>query len=110
MPSARCWKLAARRQARNKRGDLPSKARNAAVSEPPKTELSEIREVAEKNWGNSPSRQSASFLANREDQGFLVLTLLNAPRVRISVAAFILFTERFFAPLYPAGGQAWRRP
>src|SRR5467141_1146948 len=109
MPSARCWKLAARRQARHKRGDLPSKARNAAVSEPPKTELSEIREVAEKNWWNSPSRQWASFLANREDQVFLVLTLLIGALVGMVVVAFILLTERFGARLYPAGGAAWRR-
>src|SRR5467141_4316116 len=109
MPSARCWKLAACRQARNKRGDLPSKARNAAVSEPPKTELSEIRELAQKNWWNSSARQWASFLANREDQVFLVLTLLIGALVGIVVVAFILLTERFGARLYPAGGEAWRR-
>src|SRR5467141_2942375 len=109
MPSARCWKLAARRQARHKRGDLPSKARNAAVSEPPKTELSEIREVAEKNWWNSPSRQWASFLANREDQVFLVLTLLIGALVGLIVVAFIEITGRLGARLYPPDAAAWRR-
>src|SRR5467141_3619127 len=109
MPSARCWKLAACRQARNKRGDLPSKARNAAVSESPKTELSEDREPASKNWWNSSARQWASFLANREDQVFLVLTLLIGALVGMVVVAFILLTERFGARLYPAGGAAWRR-
>src|SRR5882762_734414 len=109
MLSARCWKLAARRQARHKRGDLPSKARNAAVNEPPKTELSEIREVAEKNWWNSPSRQWNAFLREREEQVFLVLTLFIGTLVGMVVVAFILLTERFGARLYPAGGAAWRR-
>src|SRR5260370_40558003 len=108
MPSARCWKLVARRQARNKRGDLPSKARNAAVSEPPKTELSEIREVAKKNWWNSPSRQWNAFLREREEQVFLVLTLFIGALVGMVVVAFILLTERFGARLYPAGGAAGR--
>src|SRR6267142_783698 len=109
MPSARCWRLVARRQARNKRGDLPSKARNAVVSEPPKTELSEIREVAKKNWWNSPSRQWNTFLREREEQVFLVLTLFIGALVGMVVVAFILLTERFGARLYPAGGAAWRR-
>src|SRR6266403_2215654 len=109
MPSARCWKLAACRQARSKRGDLPSKARNAAVSEPPKTELSEIRELAQKNWWNSRSRRWNAFLCEREEQVFLVLTLFIGALVGVVVVAFILVTSRFGARLYPAGGAAWRR-
>src|SRR5882762_6067815 len=109
MPSAPCWKTAALRQARNKRGDLPSKARNAVVSEPPKTQLSEIREVAKKNWWNFPSRQWNAFLREREEQVFLVLTLFIGALVGMVVVAFILLTERFGARLYPAGGAAWRR-
>src|ERR1700687_5032623 len=109
MPSARCWKLAARRQARSKRRDLPSEARNAAVSELPKTELSEIREPARKNWWNSTSRQWNAFLREREEQVFLVLTLFIGALVGMVVVAFILLTERFGARLYPAGGAAWRR-
>src|ERR1700687_3912233 len=109
MPSARCWKLAARRQARSKRGDLPSRARNALVSDIPKTQLSEIREVATKNWWNSHSRQWNAFLREREEQVFLVLTLFIGALVGMVVVAFILLTERFGARLYPAGGAAWRR-
>src|ERR1700682_2872421 len=109
MPSARCWKLAARRQARSKRGDLPSRARNALVSDIPKTQLSEIREVATKNWWNSRSRQWNAFLREREEQVFLVLTLFIGALVGMVVVAFILLTERFGARLYPAGGAAWRR-
>src|SRR6266481_5780728 len=109
MPSARCWKLAACRQARSKRGDLPSKARNAVVSDIRKTELSEIRELAQKNWWNSRSRQWNAFLCEREEQVFLVLTLFIGALVGVVVVAFILVTSRFGARLYPAGGAAWRR-
>ncbi len=79
------------------------------MSEPPKTELSEIREVAKKNWWNSPSRQWNAFLREREEQVFLVLTLFIGALVGMVVVAFILLTERFGARLYPAGGAAWRR-
>src|SRR5712664_3610205 len=109
MPSARCWKTAARRPARNKRGNLPSEARNAVVSDIAKTELSETRELAQKNWWNSPSRRWNAFLREREEQVFLVLTLLIGAIVGMVVVAFILLTERFGARLYPAGGAAWRR-
>src|SRR6267143_4398612 len=109
MPSGRCWKLAACRQARSKRGDLPSKARNAVVSDGRKTALSEIRELAQKNWWNSRSRQWNAFLCEREEQVFLVLTLFIGALVGVVVVAFILVTSRFGARLYPAGGAAWRR-
>ncbi len=50
-----------------------------------------------------------TFLAGREEQVFLVLTLLIGALVGLAVVAFILVTERFGARLYPAGGAAWRR-
>jgi len=50
-----------------------------------------------------------TFLAGREEQVFLVLTLLIGALVGLVVVAFILVTERFGARLYPAGGAAWRR-
>src|SRR6266403_3161561 len=109
MPSGRCWKLAACRQARSKSGDLPSKARNAVVSDIRTTELSEIRELAQKNWWNSSSRRWNAFLCEREEQVFLVLTLFIGALVGVVVVAFILVTSRFGARLYPAGGAAWRR-
>jgi hypothetical protein len=46
------------------------------VSDIPETELSEARDPAQKSWWNSSSQQWASFLRNREEQVFLVLTLL----------------------------------
>jgi CIC family chloride channel protein len=79
------------------------------VSELPETELSEPEEAPSKNWRDSSSRQWAAFLRNREEQIFLVLTLLIGAIVGLVVVAFILVTERFGARLYPAGGAAWRR-
>src|SRR6266852_4216811 len=66
-------------------------------------------EPTQKNWLDSSSQQWASFLRNREEQVFLVLTLLIGALVGAVVVAFILLTERFGARLYPAGGAAWRR-
>ena len=79
------------------------------MSELPITQMSEAREPAQKNWWNSSSQQWASFLRNREEQVFLILTLLIGALVGMVVVAFILLTERFGARLYPAGGAAWRR-
>lgn len=49
------------------------------------------------------------FLAVREDQVFLVLTLLIGGLVGLVVVAFILLTENFAARLYPPGSPAWHR-
>jgi CIC family chloride channel protein len=66
-------------------------------------------EQAGKTWWDSSSRQWNAFLREREEQVFLVLTLLIGAVVGMVVVAFILLTERFGARLYPAGGSAWRR-
>jgi len=49
-----------------------------------------------------------SLLVEREDQVFLVLTLLIGALVGLAVVAFIALTGRFAAQLYPPGGVAWR--
>src|SRR5258708_31826744 len=110
MPSARCWKMGAPRKATSKSADLPRERRNSVVSEPLETELSETREPAQKNWRRYSSQQWASFVRDREEQVFLVLTLLIGALVGLVVVAFILVTSRFGARLYPAGGAAWGRP
>jgi len=79
------------------------------VSEIPETKMSEAVAPPQKNWRDSSSQQWAAFLRNREEQVFLVLTLLIGALVGLVVVAFILVTERFGARLYPAGGAAWRR-
>ncbi len=61
-----------------------------------------------KRWG-APSRRWAALLREREEQVFLVLTLLIGALVGLAVVAFILLTERFGARLYPAGGAGLRR-
>jgi CIC family chloride channel protein len=60
-------------------------------------------------WWKVPSRQWARLLQDREEQVFLVLTLLIGALVGAIVVAFILITERFGARLYPLGGAIWRR-
>jgi CIC family chloride channel protein len=49
------------------------------------------------------------MVAGREDQLFLILTLVIGAIVGMIVVAFILLTERFGARLYPEGSAAWRR-
>jgi chloride channel protein, CIC family len=56
-----------------------------------------------------PSNRWAGLLAEREEQVFLVLTLLIGALVGLTVVAFIVLTERFGARLYPGGGAEWRR-
>jgi len=62
-----------------------------------------------KTWREASAEQWNAFLRDREEQVFLVLTLLIGALVGTVVVAFILLTERFGARLYPAGGAAWRR-
>src|ERR1700686_3759297 len=75
-------------------------------------ELPAMREAEEQHsatWWKAPARQWTLLLQEREEQEFLVLTLLLGALVGAFVVAFILLTERFGARLYPAGGAAWRR-
>ena len=60
-------------------------------------------------WWKAPARQWTLLLQDREEQVFLVLTVLIGALVGLVVVAFILITERFGARLYPAGGAPWRR-
>jgi CIC family chloride channel protein len=54
-------------------------------------------------------RPWSAFLKQREDQVFLLLTLLIGALVGAVVVAFILLTERFGTRLYPAADAPWRR-
>ncbi len=64
---------------------------------------------AGKTWLDASSQQWKAFWRDREEQVFLVLTLLIGAIVGMVVVAFILLTERFATRLYPAGGAVWRR-
>lgn len=72
-------------------------------------EMSGAVEQPGKSWWSASSQQWMAFLREREEQVFLVLTLLIGALVGMIVVAFILVTERFGARLYPLGGAAWRR-
>ncbi len=50
-----------------------------------------------------------TMLANREDQVFLVLSLVIGALVGLVVVAMIELTERLGMRLYPVGSAAWRR-
>ena len=50
-----------------------------------------------------------SLIQNREEQVFLVLSLLIGALAGLAVVAFIVLTERLGMRLYPVGSPAWRR-
>src|SRR6516225_1436490 len=60
-------------------------------------------------WFHAQALRWAAFRNEREDQVFLVLTLLIGALVGLVVVAFIVLTERFGAHLDPAGVTPWRR-
>ncbi|MDP9146274.1 MAG: chloride channel protein [Acidobacteriota bacterium] len=60
-------------------------------------------------WWTLPGRQWRALRQQREEQVFLVLTLLIGALVGLTVVAFILITERFGARLYPLGASTSRR-
>src|SRR5271165_5729965 len=65
--------------------------------------------TAKSAWWQAPSRQWNALLQQREDQIFLILTLLIGALTGMAVVAFILLTERTGMRLYPVGSAAWRR-
>src|SRR5437773_1977898 len=64
---------------------------------------------AVRGWWRVSSQQWTAILREREEQVFLVLTLVIGALVGLAVVAFILLTERFGARLYPAAGMGLRR-
>jgi CIC family chloride channel protein len=69
----------------------------------------ETIKTAKFQWWRAPGRYWRTLRQEREEQIFLVLTLLIGALVGALVVAFILITERFGARLYPVGAAAWRR-
>jgi len=68
-----------------------------------------MAEMWEKRIRQPVARRWRALLNDREDQVFLILTLLIGAVVGLVVVAFIVLTERFGAQLYPAGGAGLRR-
>src|SRR5215470_12989794 len=71
--------------------------------------MREAEEQPSTRWWRVPLGQWASRLQEREEQVFLVLTLLIGALVGLTVVAFIVLTERLGMRLYPVGSAAWRR-
>ncbi len=61
------------------------------------------------SWWQTQVLDRLRKLQEREDQIFLVLTLVIGALTGLVVVAFILLTERMGMRLYPAGGAPWRR-
>jgi chloride channel protein, CIC family len=57
----------------------------------------------------APSQQWGSLLRQREEQVFLLVTLLIGALVGVTVVAFIVLTERFGARIDATVAAAWRR-
>ncbi len=57
----------------------------------------------------TPSLRWAALVKQREEQVFLLLTLLIGALVGLTVVAFIVLTERFGARIDATGAAAWRR-
>ena len=72
-------------------------------------DMKETGEQAKGGWFRMQALRWAAFRREREDQVFLVLTLLIGALVGLVVVAFIVLTERFGAHLDPAGVTPWRR-
>jgi CIC family chloride channel protein len=71
--------------------------------------MTEAPQQTQTSWWKFPSRQWNALLNEREEQVFLVLTLLIGGLVGLMAVAFILLTERVGMRLYPVGGAAWHR-
>jgi CIC family chloride channel protein len=67
------------------------------------------RENMKGNWWRTPLLRWIARLQQREDQVFLVLTLVIGALTGMVVVSFILLTERLGMRLYPVGSAAWRR-
>ncbi|MGA2570906.1 MAG: chloride channel protein [Terracidiphilus sp.] len=62
-----------------------------------------------KKWRKVPWLRSIAHLQQREEQIFLLLSLLIGALTGLAVVAFIVVTERLGMRLYPLGSAAWRR-
>src|SRR6202166_4556871 len=80
----------------------------ATVTIPNPSDVTPAGRAPTPRW-NAPGRRWRAFRDHREDQVFLVLTLLIGAIVGLVVVAFILITERFGARLYPVASSMWRR-
>lgn len=71
--------------------------------------MTEASQQIPTSWWKSQARHWNALLNEREEQVFLVLTLLIGALVGLMAVAFIVLTERVGSRLYPSGGPAWHR-
>lgn len=62
-----------------------------------------------RRWWTRPLADRFPRIREREEQVFLLLTLVIGASTGLAVVAFILLTERLGMRLYPVGSAAWRR-
>ena len=65
--------------------------------------------LARMNWITAIRTRLISHLQQREEQVFLLLSLLIGALTGLAVVGFIVVTERLGMRLYPVGSAAWRR-
>jgi chloride channel protein, CIC family len=72
-------------------------------------DMAQVTEQEKPGWLHAWASQWAAFRQAREEQVFLVLTLLIGALTGLAVVAFILLTENFGTRLIPVGSSPWRR-
>ena len=71
--------------------------------------MNQSTDVSTLTWRDAQTRRWTAFLKQREDQVFLLLTLLIGAIVGATVVAFIVLTEHFGARISPTNASAWQR-
>jgi CIC family chloride channel protein len=71
--------------------------------------MKESGQTTSGSWWWTPLLHRVAKLQEREDQVFLILSLVIGALTGLAVVAFILLTERMGMRLYPVGGAPWRR-
>jgi chloride channel protein, CIC family len=72
-------------------------------------EMNGAREKTKGSRWRNPLVRGTALLQQREDQIFLILTLVIGALTGLAVVCFILLTERTGMRFYPVGSAAWRR-
>ena len=68
-----------------------------------------VENSTELNWWRKPLSHRFPPIREREEQVFLLLTIVIGVLTGLAVVGFILLTERLGMRLYPVGSAAWRR-
>src|SRR5438105_15918306 len=71
--------------------------------------MSESGRTTSRNWWKTPLLHLLDKVQQREDQVFLVLTLVIGALTGLAVVASILLIERVGMRLYPPAAAPWRR-